>query len=149
MSLWFLHTYSKGSSQYGHIPSLIRPRGYKTCVHSKTQNKALWLAACGHVSASSQSLRFILRLRLLKFYNLRTSLCWAHISYCCFIHWLIICCLDLIQLFTLLFHGWKFSGLFLNSGFWGWLSKESQPQNAELGRLKWLPWFIFRLSKDY
>ena len=35
-----------------------------------------------------------------------------------------------------LFHGWKFSGLFLNSGFWGWLSKESQPQNAELGRLK-------------
>ena len=32
-------------------------------------------------------------------------------------------------------HGWKFSGLFLNSGFWGWLSTESQPQNAELGRL--------------
>ena len=32
-------------------------------------------------------------------------------------------------------HGGKFSGLFLNSGFWGWLSTESQPQNAELGRL--------------
>ena len=31
--------------------------------------------------------------------------------------------------------GWKFSGLFLNSGFLGWLSIESQPQNAELGRL--------------
>ena len=32
-------------------------------------------------------------------------------------------------------HGWKFSGLFLNSGFWVWLSIESQPQNAELRRL--------------
>ena len=41
-----------------------RPRGYKTRVHSQTQNKAQWLAACGHVSASSQSLRFILSLRL-------------------------------------------------------------------------------------
>ena len=27
-------------------------------------------------------------------------------------------------------HGWKFSGLILNSGFWGRLSKESQPKNA-------------------
>ena len=26
-----------------------RPRGYKTLVYSKTQNKAQWLAACGHV----------------------------------------------------------------------------------------------------
>ena len=42
---------------------LTRPRGYKTWVQSQTQNKAQWLAACGHVSASSQSLRFILRLR--------------------------------------------------------------------------------------
>ena len=33
-------------------------------VHSQTQNKVQWLAACGHVSASSQSLRFILSLRL-------------------------------------------------------------------------------------
>ena len=33
------------------------------------------------------------------------------------------------------YHGWKFSGLFLNSGFWGWLSTESQPQNADLRRL--------------
>ena len=32
-------------------------------------------------------------------------------------------------------HGWMFSGLILNSGFWGWLSIESQPQNAELGTL--------------
>ena len=31
-------------------------------------------------------------------------------------------------------HLWKFSGLFLNSGFLGWLSIGSQPQNAELGR---------------
>ena len=29
---------------------------------------------------------------------------------------------------------WRFSGLFLNPGFWGWLSIESQPQNAELRR---------------
>ena len=33
-------------------------------VHSQTQNKAQWLAACGHVSTSSQSLRFILSLRM-------------------------------------------------------------------------------------
>ena len=39
-----------------------RPRGYKPWVQSQTQNKAQWLAACGHVSASSQSLRFILSL---------------------------------------------------------------------------------------
>ena len=36
---------------------------------------------------------------------------------------------------TCTINGWKFSGLFLNSGFWGWLSIESQPQNTELGRL--------------
>ena len=41
-----------------------RPRGYKTWVQYQTQNKAQWLAACGHVSASSQSLRFILSLRM-------------------------------------------------------------------------------------
>ena len=40
------------------------PRGYKTWVHAQTQNKAQWLAVCGHVSASSQSLRFILSLRM-------------------------------------------------------------------------------------
>ena len=39
-------------------------RGYKTWVRSKTQNKVQWLAACGLVSTSSQSLRFILSLRL-------------------------------------------------------------------------------------
>ena len=41
-----------------------RPRGYKTWVHSQTQNEAQWLAACGHVPASSQPLRIILSLRI-------------------------------------------------------------------------------------
>ena len=41
-----------------------RPRSYKTWVHSQTQNKVQWLAACGHVSASSQSLHFIFSPRL-------------------------------------------------------------------------------------
>ena len=45
------------------IPN-IRPRGYKTWLHSQTPNKAHRLAACGHMSASSQSLRFILSIRL-------------------------------------------------------------------------------------
>ena len=45
-------------------------------------------------------------------------------------------------------HGWKFSRLILNSGFWGWLSTESQPQNAELGRSQHLLRFILSLSKD-
>ena len=40
------------------------PCGYKTGVQSQTQNKVQWLAACGHVSTSSQSLCFILILRL-------------------------------------------------------------------------------------
>ena len=44
--------------------NVVRPRGNKTWVYSLTQNKAQWLAACGHVSAISQSLRFILSLRL-------------------------------------------------------------------------------------
>ena len=45
------------------------PRLYKTWVQSQTQNKAQWLAACGQVSASSQSLRFIFNLENeLKFY---------------------------------------------------------------------------------
>ena len=46
----------------GILPT--RPWGYKTWVHSQTQNKAQWLAACGHVSASNQSLFFILNQRL-------------------------------------------------------------------------------------
>ena len=41
-------------------------------------------------------------------------------------------------------HGWKFSGLFLNSGFWGRLS--IRPQNAEFSRLLQVLWFIFSLS---
>ena len=41
-----------------------RPRGYKTLVQSQAQNIAQWLAACGHMSARSQSLRFILSLRM-------------------------------------------------------------------------------------
>ena len=40
------------------------PRGYKTWIRSPTPNKVQWLAACGHVSASSQSLRSILSLRM-------------------------------------------------------------------------------------
>ena len=46
------------------LSKAIWPRGYKTWVNSQTQNKAQWLAACGHVSASNQSLRFILSLRM-------------------------------------------------------------------------------------
>ena len=56
----------------------------------------------------------------------------------------------LIKLWILLLpgkHGWKFSGLFLNSGFWGWHSIESQRQNTELGRLQSLFWYIYSLSK--
>ena len=48
----------------GNKKILTWPLGYKTWVHSHTQNKAQWLAACLNVSASSQSLRFILSLRL-------------------------------------------------------------------------------------
>ena len=48
-----------------------RPWGYKT----QTQNKLQWLAACWHVSASSQSLRFILSLRMnASFITLRQGL---------------------------------------------------------------------------
>ena len=46
------------------VVKITRPRGYQTLVHSQTQNKAQWLAVCWHVSASSQSLRFILSLSL-------------------------------------------------------------------------------------
>ena len=46
------------------------PRGYKTWVQPQTQNKVQWLAPWRHVSASSQSLRFILSLRLTQVYNL-------------------------------------------------------------------------------
>ena len=53
---WCTHVYVKKYES--------RPRGYKTGVQSQTQNKAQWLAACGHVSASNQSLRFILSLRM-------------------------------------------------------------------------------------
>ena len=52
--------------------------GYKTRVHSQTQNKAHWLAACGLLSASSQSLHFILSLRLYSsFITSRPDLNWA------------------------------------------------------------------------
>ena len=53
------------------------------------------------------------------------------------VHEILVCIADMyshsLNLHEL--HGWKFSGLFLNSGFWGWLSIESQPQNTELSRL--------------
>ena len=52
------------SSLAKHRATPSRPRGYKTLVQAQTQNKAQWLAACGHVSANSQSLRFILNLRM-------------------------------------------------------------------------------------
>ena len=62
---------------YPGVPSSVDVtllRGYKTWVQSQTQNKAQWLAACEHVSASSQSLCFILSLRMnLSPYNLS---CW-------------------------------------------------------------------------
>ena len=45
-------------------------------------------------------------------------------------------------------HGWKLTGLFLNSGFWGWRSTERQPQNPYFGRFLWLLWFNFSLSVD-
>ena len=59
-----LKGYSMWSSVICWLTSNTRPRGYKTWVQSQTQNKAQWLAACGHVSTSSQSLRFILSLRM-------------------------------------------------------------------------------------
>ena len=40
------------------------PPGYKTLVQSQPHNKAQCLAACGHMSASSQSVRFSLSLRM-------------------------------------------------------------------------------------
>ena len=46
-----------------------------------------------------------------------------------------ICYVSVLGLRESCIHGWKFSGLFLNSGFWGLLSIKSQPQNAELSRL--------------
>ena len=47
-----------------NVAAGTRPRGYKTWVQSETQNKVQWLAACGHVPTSSQSLHFILILRI-------------------------------------------------------------------------------------
>ena len=53
-----------------------RPWWYKTWVQSQAQNKPQWLAACGHVSASSQSLGLILSLRIKSsFLTLRPDLC--------------------------------------------------------------------------
>ena len=43
---------------------MTRPWGCKAWVQSQTQNKVQWLASCGLVSASSQSFRFILSLRM-------------------------------------------------------------------------------------
>ena len=52
----------------GTICKIVSTWGYKTWVHFQTQNKAQWLTACRHVSASSLSLRFILGLRLYSSY---------------------------------------------------------------------------------
>ena len=43
------------ATHHAHDYQLFWPWGYKTWVQSQTQNKAQWLAACGHMSASSQS----------------------------------------------------------------------------------------------
>ena len=57
------------------------PRGYKICVQSQTQNKAQWLASCGHVSPSSQSFRFIFEFENeLKFDNLGAWLLYVSCS---------------------------------------------------------------------
>ena len=55
---------SSSFQQHNLLLDLIRLWGYKIWVNSQAQNKAQWLAACGHVSTTSQSLRFILSLRL-------------------------------------------------------------------------------------
>ena len=52
---------------FNQIKSFFNIRGPEIMnfwVLSQTQNKALWLTACKHVSASSQLLRFILIMRL-------------------------------------------------------------------------------------
>ena len=54
---------------YSNLSSfIIIDRAFVICSQpnqqSQTQNQAKWVAACGHVSASSQSLRFILSLRI-------------------------------------------------------------------------------------
>ena len=65
---WFLSHVEKVNANHrsrcGKVCTIIRPWGYKTWVQAQTQNKAQWLAACGHVSANSQSLRFILSLKM-------------------------------------------------------------------------------------
>ena len=62
--LWILYLMFLSQLELVLIRYHDRPRGYKTWVQSQTQNKAQWLVAFGHVSASSQSLRFILSLRM-------------------------------------------------------------------------------------
>ena len=52
---------------------------YLLRVHFQTQNNAQWSAACGHVSASTQSLRFILSLRLYSSYILPKDTLLRHI----------------------------------------------------------------------
>ena len=46
-----------------------------------------------------------------------------------------------------LFHGWKLSGFFLNSGLWGRLHRKSASKSW-IERFLWLLWFNFSLSKD-
>ena len=58
-------------------------RGYKTWVQSQTQNKAQWLAACGHMSASSQSLSFILSLRMNSSFLTSKPGCYTSLCSCC------------------------------------------------------------------
>ena len=51
-------------------------------VQTQTQNKVRWLAACGHMSASSQSLRFILSLRM------NSSFITLSLGFCYIFRWL-------------------------------------------------------------
>ena len=59
----------KNANSIDILQYMTWPRGYKTWVHSQTQNKVHRLVACGHMSASSQSLFFILSLRMDKFHD--------------------------------------------------------------------------------
>ena len=64
LDLNVMHEYSFFLFSAQSFKAMTWPRGYETWLHSRTQNKPQWLAAWGHVSTSSQSLHFILSLRL-------------------------------------------------------------------------------------
>ena len=65
--------------------SLTRPRGYKTWVHSQSQIKAQWLAACGHVRKQPIIVLYFEFEIILQFYNLEAWSCttWVQIRIVC------------------------------------------------------------------